>query len=182
MDFARGRRFRRTLLCHQGIALNRHITDAQMPLFHFVPAGPMTIGDVDIHSDQPAKFTVLGVTITTHDRPLKAALVHLKEVFPGYVSFQTLYGTALARVGGPKQLPSHDPAYGPETLATNLLSGYCVGFFQICLHPPQLPARAGHAESAQPPRGPPPRRQPRPKGPGGMRPRGDFLRRGQVRE
>jgi methyltransferase-like protein/2-polyprenyl-3-methyl-5-hydroxy-6-metoxy-1,4-benzoquinol methylase len=150
MDFARGRRFRRTLLCHQGITLQRHITAEQMPLFHFVPAGPLTVDDVDIHTDQPAKFSALQSTMTTRDRLLKAAMIHLKETYPRYVGFRALYATALARLGGPNHPTSNDPALSAESLAANLLSGYCVGFFQICLHPPQLVVRAGRQPAVNP--------------------------------
>lgn len=134
IDFLAARRFRKTLLCHNKVPINRNIEPATMTGFHFSLARPLEAVDVDIRNESPAHFKSAINTFTATQRLTKAAMVHLREVFPGYVSFPELYRTALARIGGGE---APDPtSTGPLVLANDLLIGYSVDFLAICRHSP----------------------------------------------
>ena len=143
MDFLRSRLFRSTLLCHEGVALERLVTVDKVPQFHVGLRGDMKVDKVEIHSDEPITFTWENLGRLDVRNPLvKSAILYLKEVYPGYVGFDQLRETALGRLG-----PSAIAKLGEnsaEVLAAALLTGFGGGALEFCLHPP-LCSR-GHSE------------------------------------
>jgi len=150
MDFVRGRRFRKTMLCHRGIGLQRHVTQEKMKQFHFALAGLFDPVAVDIRNDSRVDFALGGSRLTVGNRLVKAAIMYLKEVHPRCVSFPHLYATAVARIGQSRPLRPNDPDTAPDVLAVNLLAGYTIDMFGICVHPPCCAARANDRPVASP--------------------------------
>jgi len=135
MDFVRGRRFRKTLLCHEGMPLQRMITPERIKRFHFTVPPSLEVANVDIRDDSKAEFRTDGAKLESSDRLVKAAMMRLKEICPRYVSFQELYLTALARLRATQ--PGIAGAPQAERLAEALLTAFSVNVAQICLHPPR---------------------------------------------
>lgn len=136
MDFVRGRRFRKTMLCHRGIRLKRRVKPETMRQFHLALADGVESERVDIRNEKPCQFRRGGRRLTTGHRLTKAALMYLKEIHPRYVSFQDLYVTALARSGHRQPGPA-DPTSDAEVLGNNLLLGYTIDLLQLAVHPPR---------------------------------------------
>jgi methyltransferase-like protein len=136
IDFLTARRFRRTLLCHDDLKINRSIEPEAMMQFHFSLARPLEPVEVDIRNERPVQFKSAANTLTAANRLTKAAMAYLKEVFPGYVSFQDLYRTALDRIERSPDEAAGQSQSGPLVLAADLLLGYSIDLLAICLHPP----------------------------------------------
>jgi len=154
LDFLRGRRFRRTLLCHKEARLDRALTPQKMRRFFFSLRKPVEIEGADIRDDQPASFETKDrkCAMGTRSRLVKAAIVYLAEVYPGSVSFDDLHATAGGRVSAIGAPPT-DAETQPDVLAEGLLIGLGAGLFAISLHPPrcrsQIPARPRASELAR---------------------------------
>jgi methyltransferase-like protein/2-polyprenyl-3-methyl-5-hydroxy-6-metoxy-1,4-benzoquinol methylase len=135
MDFLRSRLFRSTLLCREGIALERLVTPAKVPQFHVGLRGDVQVDKVDIHSEEPITFTWEKLGRLDVRNPLtKSALLYLREAYPAYVSFDELRQTALARLG-PAAIAKL-AGDSVEVLAASLLTGFGGGALEFCLHPP----------------------------------------------
>jgi len=143
MDFVRGRRFRKTLLCHEDVPLKRDLSSAQIKRFHVAAADKIEVAKVDIRNEQPAEFRSGGATLSAASRLVKAALVHLKEIHPRFVPFPQLHATALARAQLARPTAAEDPTMNAESLAGALMRGYAAGMIAICLHPPRAVSEAG---------------------------------------
>jgi SAM-dependent methyltransferase len=138
MDFARGRRFRKTMLCHRAVRLNRKIPSEAATRFHFRLSGPLEVEGVDIRDDATARFGVGGNHLTVANRVTKAAMIYLKDVYPAYASFRDLHLTALARVAASRPEWAGRPEADPLVLAGHLLQGFGANLFSIAVHPPRL--------------------------------------------
>lgn len=94
LDFARCRRFRQTLLCHQEIALDRPVRAERLKAFHFasparkvVTEGDQDQGAEEFHGPQDSKIK------TAH--PLVLQILHgLIAAWPRAVRFEDLPGVA----------------------------------------------------------------------------------------
>ena len=150
LDFAGGRRFRRTLLCHKEVAISRQVKPDRLTRLHFALAGPIDVAGVDIRNDAPATFVRGKGRLQTVNRLVKAAMIVLKEVFPRYVSFLQLYMTALARIQQARPAVAGDPRYGTGELAQALLSAFSVELVELCVHPPQVASQPGERPATTP--------------------------------
>lgn len=139
LDFLCCRRFRRTLLCHQEVQLNRSLSGAVMPQFHValskMPKVDKAIED-NLGAGQPVTFKTDSTTATI-DGPLpKAALAHLISLGQHYISFEDLHRAAIERLPADSQPTPEQLAAHAEAFAGNLLRLYSTGLLQICLNPP----------------------------------------------
>jgi methyltransferase-like protein/SAM-dependent methyltransferase len=91
MDFLRNRMFRQTLLCHTEQAPSYGIRPERLTALHVAaPLRPMGPAG-DLHSTEPEQFEGQdGVTLTTREPIVKAALRHLAEFWPRAVPFAEL--------------------------------------------------------------------------------------------
>lgn len=137
MDFVRGRKFRSTLLCHQGIPLNRQVDAQRMKQYHFALGSIPEVEQIDIRSEAPAVFRLKQGSITVQKPLVKVALMYLKEVFPRHVAFEQLYRISRERLARVRAVPGQLAETGEDGLATALLSGYTVSLFDMCRTPPR---------------------------------------------
>jgi methyltransferase-like protein/SAM-dependent methyltransferase len=135
IDFVLGRRFRRTMLCHEGIRVNRCVKPERVLAFQYALMSPVEAKGVDIRTDAPALFQRKNMSLTTKNRMVKAAVMYLQEVFPRFVAFDELHRVALARIGRVSTSDAIDDQ--PLTLAAQLLLAFSVNLLDICLHSPQ---------------------------------------------
>ena len=141
MDFLRGRRFRQTLLCHKEISLNRSLRSDQMMCFHVSLRTLPDPVEVDIRNDEPSKFKSKDYTMSIKKRVVKAAIMHLREIYPNYVHFSELHEEAVNRLRLARDDDRYDELTDPRALSTDLMIGLCRDVFKICVHPPRCVTR-----------------------------------------
>jgi methyltransferase-like protein len=149
MDFVRGRKFRKTLLCHAKVPLQRSLKPDVMRKLHFGLNRPLQCAAVDIRDDSPAEFRLGGGVLRFSTRIGKAAMVYLNEIYPRCASFRELCAVALARTrvaGGGDQTPQ---AFENE-IGTALLAGCTAEFFAISVHPPHCVCKVSQHPQVQP--------------------------------
>lgn len=150
LDFIRGRRFRKTLLCHANVALNREITPESIVGFHFALDGACELADFVIRDESTAELRRGSSVLRSSQHLVKAACVFLKEISPRYISFRDLYLTARARTQAACRFPADHPALAQEVLSCALLTGISVGIFDFCLRPAQWVDRASRTPTVRP--------------------------------
>ena len=98
MDFVRNRLFRQTLLCHKDLTVNRNPGPESVFSLSVasdaVPEAPVT----DFSNRDRVTFTRPGSTMTTREPLMKAAMVHLREIWPRFVAFPELLASARSRI------------------------------------------------------------------------------------
>jgi SAM-dependent methyltransferase len=91
IDFLTGRRFRSSLLCHEGITLDRSMRPERMTRFQVVGIGRPCSASPDIGSTASEVFqTSKGASMATNNPVFKAALTCLAERAPAALSFSEL--------------------------------------------------------------------------------------------
>jgi len=143
LDFIAGTRFRRSLLCHAEVTLNRSISDKQIAN-HYI--GLTTIPEhppVKINNDREVAFKVEGGSMTSGNRLFKATTMYLKEIFPDSVGFDKLYQTGMSRLGLSSEQAGNDPDASPDVLAGQILIGMFSGLFRLSLSPPRYVGKPG---------------------------------------
>jgi len=127
MDFLRDRAFRRTVLCHADVTLDRRLTGDRLYSLYVASGAVPEMEDFDVAAKSPVRFASRnGNAILTIDHPLsKAALRCLQQSWPRRLAFDDLFVQAQAL------LPSGDVAESDrELLGVNLLRAF--------VHSPQL--------------------------------------------
>jgi SAM-dependent methyltransferase len=134
-DFIEGHGFRRTLLCHDDIPLQRAIDAKCMVRYRLASSATPTAPAPDPAAAGPLAFrTLAGATLET-DHPLsKAVLLHLGACWPQSVGFPEVLQAALARLGA----DPHAMAEEQEALADLLLRAASGGHVLLQLSPPPL--------------------------------------------
>ena len=141
IDFLLNRRFRRTLLCHNQIQLSRNISVENVtPLHLAMSAGPDKLKTEEVDAMRTA-FVLDNTRVETSDLVLKAALMHLKDVYPEFVAFDRLRAMALEEARRDRSADRNRVESGHRQLAGNLLSGLCAGLLEVYLSPPRCTCR-----------------------------------------
>ncbi len=139
LDFLQNRPFRRTLLCHEGIALNRVIRPEALATLYVSTLARPAAPAADLLSDSPQEFrSPEGHTLTTREPLLKAAMLHLVEVSPGALSLERLWNVACEHTAGAPAPATRDSTF----LAGRLLNYYLSGIVQLQAHPSRFVSAA----------------------------------------
>lgn len=135
MDFLRNRTFRQTLLCHDGIELDRILTpDRLTSLYVASPARPLS-DDPQIHTTTVEKFQAPDGAILSTDHPVsKAAMLHLREIWPRAIQFDRLLETARTRLGLDSLADAEKRSADARALGENLLRAYAYSDSLVRLH------------------------------------------------
>jgi methyltransferase-like protein len=136
MDFLRNRMFRQTLLCHKNVKVHRWLRPEHLKgKYVSAPLAP-TSKSPDLSNKATEEFRApSGLTISTSDRIMKAALAHLAEVWPQAVKFETLLAEARETLG---LGPVHDVARltkDAEILGDDVLKCFAAGVAEVRLRP-----------------------------------------------
>ena len=122
-DFLVNRSFRRTLLSHEGMALDRTMQPARMRRLHAASSARPVSAEPDLSPGVPETFeNERGKPFSSSHPAAKALLVALADAWPASVSFDEL----LARVGA-----------GETLLADLLWSLYWSGVAELHVEPPR---------------------------------------------
>lgn len=125
MDFVRNRTFRQTLLCRSDRVINRNLGIQNiMPFFVSSPMKPQN-AQVAVNTTQPETFILPnGVNISTPQPLIKAAFLHLSEIWPRSCSFEDLLNAAIARLSEVVVQDAQVVEAQRQLLASDLLAAY----------------------------------------------------------
>jgi methyltransferase-like protein/cyclopropane fatty-acyl-phospholipid synthase-like methyltransferase len=140
-DFLKNRTFRRTLLTHATVPLNRSPSPAILRSMHLEAASRPLSEKQDIQSTEVQQFrSDDGSTASTNIPVVKAALWRLYEVWPGSISFADLWHSVRDRFGqtGGAMMDSQ-----AEDLAAALLQCYLANLVALHVHPPRMVLNPG---------------------------------------
>ncbi len=139
LDFLRNRTFRRTLLCHQDVNLNRKIKPLRARDFYFSSHAMAESENPDIHNRSVEQFKSPEGAILAIDHPIsKAAILCLADAWPGCLSFDALLSAACTRIGCTPLAPDGQDA---QVLGMNLFKAFSYSNNLVELHvftPPLL--------------------------------------------
>ncbi len=100
LDFARGRRFRQTLLCRKDIQLNRTQTPQVVRKFYVASSAKAESENPDLSGDTAERFVGSKTEEITSNNPLvKSALYVLGKAFPESLGFDELLDSARVVLG-----------------------------------------------------------------------------------
>lgn len=139
MDFVRNRMFRQTLLCHKDVEVDRSLkADRMLPLYVASSTKPET-EIVDTSPGVQVTFRTSSSSTTTTDPIVKAALMHLGDVWPRYVPFTELVAVARSRIsGGAALVDTQQATSDTANLAHPLLRCYATGHVELSMCPPRF--------------------------------------------
>ena len=145
MDFLRNRAFRRTLLCHADVALERNLHADMMRGFHFAMAVELRAEQIDLDSDDPVSFRLGDMKLASPEPIVKAVVKRLAEHWPEALSFDDLHAAALKALprGKRARYSGKDNGKGSaakKTLASSLMMFLGAGLVNAWVHPPRTPS------------------------------------------
>ncbi len=150
LDFLRNRTFRRTLLCHQDVHLNRHITAEQLKPMR-VAARLQPEGETPLGMHAPQNFKAAnGLTATVAKPLLKATLTGLFNAYPGDVAFESLPALAYQQVKQPLVRDADSYARDLAEIGGLLLELYSRDLLQLRAHPQRFTAEVSEQPKASP--------------------------------
>ena len=139
LDFLKNRAFRRTLLCHREVQLDRHLRPERLMNMYLAAEAACEEPATQSAAAQPLEFLMQGGMSGTTDHVVtQSALRYLGAIWPQCVSFSELVaaaGCAGQEPGGP---PADTSAQGLSQLAANLLQLYAAGTLELHVAPPPI--------------------------------------------
>ncbi len=128
-DFLTNKTFRRTLLCHSAVELNRAPPDYIIHALHVSALAEPTSAALDVRSTEPMVFKLEhGATVNVNFPIVKAALARLYEVWPRSMPFEQLLAEALQTIA----VPVAEGSQQRDILSSILLRGHLAHF--VALH------------------------------------------------
>lgn len=151
LDFLRGRPFRRSLLCHQDVSLRRPPSAEQVPALRATALAKPVTPQPDVLSTAVVEFrNPDGVSLSTNNPLIKAALCSLFAVWPSSLTF----GELTARVGETlARSPELEAALEDRValvLADALLQCFLANLVELHVHAPTFATEAGERPRASP--------------------------------
>jgi SAM-dependent methyltransferase len=138
LDFVTGRMFRRTLLVHDDVVLERDVGPAKVRDFFI--AGRLTPAEQGVDARAPGAVTFRaanGRTVRVEDALGKAALLRLGEAWPGALTFDDLLQQAQARLGE-RGVANTEAGDAAARLAELLFRAYAARQVDLHCEPPPL--------------------------------------------
>lgn len=151
LDFLHNRTFRRTLLCHEQVQIDRTPSSAVLTRCHLTGLAKPQSAEPSIDSDVAEKFALDdGTTATTNDALIKATLVTLYESWPRPMPFADVWTNVSQRL---PSLSAHGLGgleHGPPLLAEAVLRCYLSNVAALHVHPPVFVLKPGERPLASP--------------------------------
>jgi SAM-dependent methyltransferase len=141
LDFLKCRRFRKTLLCHQELHLDRDLKPALLRRFRIASQAQPKSASPDLGAGAIEGFTGPCGALLQVDHPLaKAGLLELRAAWPRALAFDELLRAARRRLGPPPTDAADEQAEG---LAEILLAAYFAELVELHLFQPAWAAQPG---------------------------------------
>ena len=138
-DVVRNRTIRQTLLCHQAVDLERGPTTQRLRGMYLESRLQADNPEVETSSASTERFsTPGGLRVTTAVPLIKAALVHLGEIWPNYHSVRGACGRGLRRIEATADPPTAAPQGEIDRLEDNLLQCCVGGIIEVHTGPPSF--------------------------------------------
>jgi methyltransferase-like protein len=139
LDFLKCRAFRQTLLCRNGVQIDRALKPERLrDLYVAAEVRPLSPNpDLTSHSAEAFQGP-RGAEVET-DRPLvKAALCHLGAIWPRSVPFGDLLALVWDRLGQERPGQETDTEDDAQEIGNALLQAYSAGYVEFHVHPPSF--------------------------------------------
>ena len=132
LDFLKGRSFRQTLLCRDGLKFTRSLlSERAVNLLVSGETRPAN-ADLEVCSSEPADFNgSKGAVIATSSPVAKAALAHLGTIFPLAIRFTDLLDLARQRTGRNSDPDDTQAERDQMELAEFLVRAHAIGFVEL---------------------------------------------------
>jgi methyltransferase-like protein/2-polyprenyl-3-methyl-5-hydroxy-6-metoxy-1,4-benzoquinol methylase len=138
LDFLKCRRFRQTLLCHEGVALDLNIKPELAPRFHVAALLASTSTSPDLYSTTKEKYDGRGDSFLQVESPFtKVALALLHDLWPRSIPFAELALKARRQLIEHQCPVSPDPQTDALALGQTLLRSYAAGLVELHMFQPQ---------------------------------------------
>ena len=142
IDFVRNRTFRRTLLCHEDVVLQRRLRPDIIKTFYLASNAQAVASDPDIATISVEEFRGSDKASLSIDHPVsKAAMLCLADVWPRALPFRELLSAARARldrgVASEEERGTDKPDaddIDAQVLAANMLKAYSYSESLVKLH------------------------------------------------
>jgi len=133
MDFLRNRTFRKTLLVHADVAINRTLRPDRLLNLYIASRAQAASAQPDLTSPGVEEFrSADGATLSVDHAVTKVALTQLRAAWPQAIHFNELLISARAQLGLD---PSPEKAaFDAQALAANLLKAFAYGGNLVELH------------------------------------------------
>jgi methyltransferase-like protein len=139
LDFIKCRRFRRTLLCHQEVTLDRDLQAELAQRFLASSSAAPVSGKPDIRGDGEEEFAGrAGGYIRTNQPLLKALLMVLSEAWPSPLSFRESHAKVKTLLGPDEQAASARQDTSPTALENMIMHSFQTGLVQLHVHVPRF--------------------------------------------
>lgn len=140
LDFLRDRTFRKTLLCHADVPLQRVLRPNLVESLNVTALAKPLSARPDCASSATEGFeNPNGAKLSTNDPLVKTALVELYRLWPGSLRLEELHGIVLERLAECPVPVHRDPAH----LAGALLQCYLSSLVEFHVVVPKIALRAG---------------------------------------
>lgn len=149
MDFLGRRTFRQTLLCHQGIPINRNLQSEFLRGMLITANCKPTSANPDYSTTNPEPFQSPKGTMTITDPLSKTALAILIEAAPMPIVFNDLC-VAARKIVSRANDSSASKENDFQTLGRMILQGFCLGHVNLQLTPPVFTATLSEKPTAYP--------------------------------
>ena len=148
LDFLKCRRFRRTLLCRQGVKLNRIPHPEQMTDFYIASSAHPISQTPDIASEAEEEFrNAQGASMKTGHPLAKAAIVELANAWPASLDFNELLNRVRKSLKG-----KNDAALEADetSLSKIILWTYAAGLVELHIYQPDFTLKISERPVASP--------------------------------
>ena len=151
MDFLRNRMFRQTILCRKEVRLDRSLTPERMQGLYVATSSRPEVPQPSLVSREPPKFRRPKSTMTTNEPLVKAAMMHLGDVWPLPMHFTELLAIARSRLNpDPIVVDTSRITHDARRLAEPLLRCYGTTHVDLSRTAPQFTTRVGRCPAVSP--------------------------------
>jgi methyltransferase-like protein len=149
LDFLKGRSFRQTLLCRDGLKFTRSLLAGRAVNMLVVGETRPVKDGLDFSNSEPADFQgPKGAIVGTGNSPAKAALAHLGTIFPLSIHFQDLLELARRGAGRTSETGGADAEREKMELAEFLVRAHAMDFIELHCHQPSFVTRLSERPAA----------------------------------
>ncbi|MFB3107228.1 MAG: methyltransferase regulatory domain-containing protein, partial [Pseudomonadales bacterium] len=138
MDFLRNRRFRSTLLCHQGVALVRNIGPEVLRNFQLSLAIRPDPFEANFDSKEPLTLRFGPGTISTSSPLAMAVVEHLNNHWPRPITIDELHTASVQRLANSGNRVESSNHLSVDDIAGTMMDLFTAGVLDFYVHPPTI--------------------------------------------